>query len=129
MKRFVLVLVIALSVTGMVSAQNRGNGWGYSEKVTLTGTLQLQNGTIAVANDNTVYYVPALERYIGFIDGLKEGAQISIDGYILGNRNSLQPVKVVLNGKTYDFTANAPQGMMYNSYHSWRNAGYGSCCW
>ncbi|GHU30769.1 hypothetical protein FACS1894172_04560 [Spirochaetia bacterium] len=126
MKKFVLVLVIALSVTGMVSAQNRGNGWGYSETVTVTGTLQLQNGTTAVANGNTVYYVPALERYIGFIDGLKEGAQISIDGYTLGNRNSLQPVKVVLNGKTYDFTPNASQGMMYNG---WRNAGYGSCCW
>ncbi|MDR0561319.1 MAG: hypothetical protein LBG73_01345 [Spirochaetaceae bacterium] len=117
MKKLVFVLIIALSVIGMASAQNWGNGWTNPQPVTVNGTLQLQNGVIAVASGNAVYYVPTLERYIGFIDGLKEGVQINIEGFVSGNY--VQPSRITINGKSYDFTANVARG----------NAGYGSCCW
>ncbi|GHU61491.1 hypothetical protein FACS189445_3540 [Spirochaetia bacterium] len=127
MKKFMVLLVIALFVAGMVSAQQWGNR-GFSQSIIVDGTLQLQNGTITVVKGNTIYYVPTLERYIGFIEGLKEGTQVNLEGYIIGNSNYVQPSKITINGKSYDFTANVPQGNPYNGYRR-GYVGQGSCCW
>jgi hypothetical protein len=127
MKRFMALSAIILFAAGMVSAQQWGNR-GFSPSITVNGALQLQNGTIAVVNGDAIYYVPALERYIGFIEGLKEGTQVNLEGYIMGNSNYVRPSKVTINGKSYDFTANGPQGNPYNGYGR-GYAGYGSCCW
>jgi hypothetical protein len=105
MKKMIFVLVIGILAIGTISAQV----WG-AQSVTVEGTLQLQNGQIAVASGNTVYFVPVLARYIGFIDGLREGARVSISGYASGN--ILQATQVTINGKSYNFQA----------------SGYGSCC-
>ena len=114
MKKIVFLLVIAFIAIVTVFAQ----GWGgASQPVTVTGTLQLQNGEIALASGNTVYFVPALGRYIGFIEGLKEGARVSIEGYAWGN--SLEPSKVTIDGKSYDFSPNIPA-------RGW-GGGYGYC--
>jgi hypothetical protein len=51
------------------------------EKTTVTGALGLSHGIIVIEGEGRRYYVPALRRYIGFIDGLKEGAQVSAEGY------------------------------------------------
>ncbi|GHV23000.1 hypothetical protein FACS189494_10570 [Spirochaetia bacterium] len=135
MKKLVFSLVIGLAVVGIASAQGWGGQWGNpgwaSQSVTVSGTLQLQNGTIAVVNGNTVYYVPILERYIGFIEALKEGAQVSVDGFVSPNSNYLQATKLTVGGKSYDFTVNAPQGTPNNGYG---RGGYGQgrggwCCW
>ena len=112
MKKLGLVILIFCLAASMASTQNRGNGWGTTtQTISVTGTLQLRNGVIAVASGNTSYYVPTLTQYIGFIEGLREGAQISIDGFISGNY--IQPTNVTINGKSYDFTANARQGFAY----------------
>jgi len=108
MKKFRFVLFIALLAAGTVSAQNRGNWPGVSQSITVNGTLQLKNGFIAVASGTDIYFVPALERYIGFIDGLKEGNSVSVEGYVSGNY--LQPSKVTVNGKSYDFLVNGYSG-------------------
>ena len=104
MKKIGFVLVIVFLAIGTISAQNRGNQRDYAQSVTVEGTLRLQNGQIAISDGNTVYFVPALSRYIGFIDGLKEGAGVSISGYVSGN--FLQPAQLTINGKSYDFQAN-----------------------
>jgi hypothetical protein len=120
MKKFAFVIVIACLAIGTASAQNWGNGWGTPVQIiTVTGTLQLQNGVIAVVSGNTTYFVPTLTQYIGFIEGLREGAQISIDGYLSGNY--VQPTKVTLGGKSYDFTVNAQQGFAYCG-NGWGNS-------
>ena len=122
MERFGFVLVIVFLAIGTVSAQNRGNQWEVSQSVTLEGTLQLQNGQIALSTGNTIYFVPILERYIGFIDRLREGARVSITGYTSGN--FLQPIQMTLDGKSYDFQANTG-GFGFNN-----NVGaFGPCCY
>jgi hypothetical protein len=105
MKKMIFVLAIGILAIGTISAQ----AWG-AQSITVEGTLQLQNGQIAVASGNSVYFVPVLNQYIGFIDGLREGARITVSGYASGN--VLQAAQVTINGKSYNFQA----------------SGYGSCC-
>ena len=107
MKKLVFLVVIALLVIGTASAQ----GWGWvppapPETVRVDGTLQLQNGHIVLSTGTVVYFVPGLMRYIGFIDGLREGARISAEGFASGN--FLQPTKLTIGGREYDFAANTP---------------------
>jgi hypothetical protein len=115
MKKLGFLLVIAFIAIGAVFAQ----GWGgVSQQITVNGTLQLLNGQIALAGGNSVYFVPALGQYIGFIEGLKEGARVSIEGYVWGN--NLSPSKLTIDGKSYDFSP-GNQGQGWNGY------GYGYC--
>jgi hypothetical protein len=131
MKRLFFVALVALAIIGSLSAQDWRPGFGhnrngYAQNITVTGTLQLRNGAIVVENNNQFYYIPDLERYIGFIDGLKEGAAVTLDGYVYGNQayTYIQPSKLTLNGKEYDFSAN---NYAYNGRGRGRNAGYGWC--
>ena len=140
MKKFAFLVIIVCLAAGTAFAQNWGNGWGTNtQTISVSGTLQLQNGQIAIVSGTSFYFVPALTQYIGFIDGLREGAQISIDGYVSGFY--IQPIKVTISGRSYDFAATAQQGFMYcgngwgnsrmaSSRGGWANqvGGYG-CCW
>ena len=108
MKKLCLALLITCLAIGTASAQNWGDGRGTPQTISVTGTLQLRNGEIAVVSGNNAYFVPALTQYIGFIEGLREGAQISMDGFVSGNY--LEPTRVTVNGRTYDFAANTPPG-------------------
>ena len=113
MKKAVIILTIAFLAICTISAQDRGarggrNTRGAPEQVKIDGTLQLQNGQFAVASGNNMYYVPAIERYIGFIDGLKEGSAASFEGYVSGN--FLRPSKMTVNGKTYDLAGGGSGG-------------------
>ncbi|MCL1927481.1 MAG: hypothetical protein FWG07_01630 [Treponema sp.] len=102
MKKFVFLSVITCLVIGTVFAQNQGREKrNPPEQITVEGTLQLQDGTIAVKSGETVYYVPMLHRYAGFVEGIKEGNRVSIEGYAL--KNHLRPTKLTISGKSYDF--------------------------
>jgi len=110
MKRFSIFLLIAVFFAGSVFAQNavqpaqeRGNRQRENSTVTVEGTLKLERGFVAVESGDSVLAVPMLNRYIGFINGLKEGARVSIEGF--RHRNNIQPVKVTIDGKSYDFPA------------------------
>ena len=92
--------------------------------------MQLRNGTITVENGNNVYYVPSLERFIGFIDGLKEGAAVNIEGYTYNNPQYVEPVKLTIAEKNYDFSTNnqqTPWGRNGRAYSA--GDGRGWCCW
>jgi len=80
--------------------------------VSVEGTLKLEKGFVAVQNEESVYLVPMLNRYIGFIDGLKEGEKVSIEGR--GFKNMIQPLKVTIGEKSYDFIA-PPRGSGFNN--------------
>lgn len=108
MKKILVLLFISALFTGTVFAQNRDNRLDRNDrqrgasKVTIEGVLQLEKGVVAVASGDSVYPVPVLTRYIGFIDGLKEGTKISVEGYQFNK--FIRPVKVTINGKSYDFS-------------------------
>lgn len=104
-KLFVLALMGALILgTGTsVFAQNQGEPWG--QTVTVEGSLELQNGVIVLVSGDTSYYVSRLNRYVGFIEDLKEGATLSVQGYPRGF-NTLMPIAITVNGKSYDLASN-----------------------
>jgi len=102
MKKVVIILIIVLMAVGTVSAQVRSGGRGSPESVKIEGTLQLYNGQFAVASGDNIYYVPMIGRYVGFIDNLKEGSNVSFEGYVSGN--FLRPLKMTISGKSYDLS-------------------------
>ena len=108
MKKVISIMVIAILVAGTICAQDKVNPREnrQRETVSIEGTLKLENGLVAVQSGDTVYRVPLLNRYIGFINGLKEGAKVSVEGNSF--RNVIMPKKVVIDDKTYDFVANFP---------------------
>ncbi|MDR1231891.1 MAG: hypothetical protein LBK61_10890 [Spirochaetaceae bacterium] len=107
MKKIVLAMLVVLAAAGIVSAQSLP--WGGAQPQSVQGTLGLQNGAIVLfpsantAGGNTVCYVPHLSRYAGFIDGLKEGAQVRLDGCSMGN-GFFVPSKITVGGKDYDIS-------------------------
>lgn len=79
-----------------------------AEAVTINGTLQLVEGRIAVVADGKTYYTSGIQRLIGFVDGLKEGATVRLEGSasavpLNSNAKFLRVTKLTFNGKTYDF--------------------------
>jgi hypothetical protein len=102
MKRIVLFVLLAVAAGGVLFAQTA------TPTTTISGTLGLSNGRIAVKSGAVTYYVRELGHYIGFIDGLKDGAQVTLEGYasapsIEGQTERLFfPVKLTLNGKVYE---------------------------
>jgi len=102
MRKIVLLCLFTALVGGVVFAQSN------TPTTRITGTLGLSGGRISVVSGNITYYVNGLSRFVGFIDGLKEGAQVTIDGYATAptiegqNYRSFYPVTLILNGKNYE---------------------------
>ena len=102
MKKVVLLVLFAAIIGGVVIAQSS------TPTTTIRGTLGLSGGRISVVSGNITYYVNGLSRFVGFIDGLKEGAQVSLDGYATAptiegqNYRTFYPVTLTLNTKTYE---------------------------
>jgi len=111
MKKVFIMLLIGVLITGSVfaqrterrSAQERGARQNRQSEnnITVEGTIKLSNGFVAVESGDNVYIVPMLNRFIGFIYELKEGAAVKIEGTSF--RNMISPVKVTIAGKSYDF--------------------------
>ncbi|MDR0403682.1 MAG: hypothetical protein LBH35_08860 [Treponema sp.] len=82
---FLLIPFLAVSVW----AQSPGTGGRENsrrserEPVSVSGTLVPANGFIALKSGDTLYYTSGLERLVGFVDGLKENAQVRLEGYDL----------------------------------------------
>ena len=109
MKKLGLLAIIALMVIGTVFAQNQERvRRSPPETITVEGTLQLQNGFIVVKSGDTVYHAGMLNRYVGFLEGLREGNTITVEGHVFNN--FLHPVKITLSGKSYDFPAMGNRG-------------------
>ena len=102
MKKIAVLVLLATLVCGMTFAQPA------PATITVNGTLGLSGGRIILAGDDTIYYTRGLERFVGFIDGLKDGAQAAIEGYVSppslegGSERLLFPVILTIEGKDYE---------------------------
>ncbi|MDR0539925.1 MAG: hypothetical protein LBG74_05410 [Spirochaetaceae bacterium] len=118
MKKLTFVIAAFLTAGGILLAQDS------SEMTTINGTLGLRGGRIVVTNDAATYYLPGIERFISFIDGLKAGAQVTVEGYV--DKRELRkdetaklvfPVKLTLGGKVYEVgpeLAGGPDGAKHH---------------
>jgi hypothetical protein len=129
----------AVFAAGLLYAQDRGpgcqgwdrnpRGWGHNpgrnrrpdprksppeppELVTINGTLSLVSGRIALQKDQETYVILGLGRLIGFIDGLKEGAEVTLEGFVRTGRRDekiryLLVNKLGINGREYNDLAPA----------------------
>jgi hypothetical protein len=153
MKRYFLPIIILLFSAALAVAQTgpqnqgqfppgRNYGPGQSLKaVSIQGTLSFVNGQIAVKSGEITYYVRGLDRLFGFVDGLKEGVAVTLEGYagdipVAPEYKYFLAEKLTFNGKEYagllpgrrmghafsggpgfpqDFSP--PGGMMHNRRH------------
>ncbi|MCL2175123.1 MAG: hypothetical protein FWB73_03665 [Treponema sp.] len=173
MKRFLVLMIIAILMTGMISAQgirdgnavdpqarieqrrevhpeagrgqrpnfnperrsehrpnanpqNRDNDRQRGQnQITISGILKLERGFIAIQNDapnsdSALYLVPMLNRYIGFINGLREDARVIIEGHQF--RNIIHPVKLTIGDRAYNFPAFNPN----HNFDSFQNKHHGN---
>ncbi|MDR2619271.1 MAG: hypothetical protein LBC62_10415 [Treponema sp.] len=121
MKRLLICLLLT-ALCGLLSAQegNRRPQKAEPEKtalITVNGNLGVSGGMIALESGDTVYYVPGLQRFVGFIEGLKEGAPVTLEGYEIpapffgeGAGKVFRVTRMTLNGKEYDVGFKAPFG-------------------
>ena len=138
MKRTILFFILALCAITLVSAQGnnrRGQGfpgepkssWGRGyqrnsppspEETSVSGNLTIAQGMIAVIDKDTTYLAMGLNRFVGFIDGFKEGAAVTLEGYALANPQEknvkcIHVQKMSLNGKEYDLARTYQQRNPY----------------
>ncbi|MDR0637640.1 MAG: hypothetical protein LBG27_01840 [Spirochaetaceae bacterium] len=115
--KIVVAVFVGLAAAGSLFAQNgRRDRWGppsppsapaAAETVTVSGPLELVNGQIAVVDSGKTYYVGQLIRLVGFIEGLKEGAQVTLKGNAVRYPSSADSYRLwittmTLNGKVYE---------------------------
>jgi lipopolysaccharide export system protein LptA len=120
-KRIVLCALLALSAAALASAQGRDwRGRSFpgvqpapAEQVTVTGNLTITQGALAVKSGDITYFVPGLLRYAGFIDSLKDGAQVRLEGASVAvsqdaKTKKLWVSKLTVGGKDYDLARPQP---------------------
>jgi len=131
MKRIVGILMIGLLTAGALSAQAFGPGpVGPGAAVAtqnlqitkIEGKLALVNGMIAVQSGGKTYYIRGINQLVGFIDGLKEGASVKLEGYAVQfpaapEYYHFMVTKLTVGNKDYDLS-NRPlaRGMMGSGF-------------
>jgi hypothetical protein len=123
MKRMILFFMLVSCAAAFTFAQGN-NRWGQNrfnwgpppasrghdfkaETTSVSGNFTIAQGMIAVTSNDITYLVRGLNRYIGFIDNLKEGAAVTLEGYALPYPQNdkikfLVAQKMTLNGKEYE---------------------------
>jgi len=87
MKKFCIILLLGLLITGSVFAQWGNNGYNQTAQTlqTITGTLQIINGILAIVNaSNQVYYVPNLQPFYGTY-GMYINTTVTVYGNVANN--------------------------------------------
>ena len=116
LKKTIIFITLALGLAAMTWAQGWGRRWDSPntppqpavETVTVSGSLIVSHGMPALTSGDVTYLIMGVNHLVGFIDGFKEGAQVSIEGSAIGRDGSLKylrPVKMILGGKTYDLSS------------------------
>jgi hypothetical protein len=151
MKRIVLCVFFAAALSGALLAQDSGRPGSFRqnwppEKIILSGSLGLSRGRIALESGGNTYYIAGIDRLTGFIEGLKEGAAVSVEGWAFPLRRSetewiFRAAKLSLNGKDYELGSQEDPAFPrngfgrrngfdpgYRSPHFDRSPGFGPPC-
>ena len=136
MKRKLSLILLAFGLAALIPAQGirpsqpaprqpQGNSGAQPrrevpkpETVTVSGSLIVMNGSPAVRSGEDTYIVSGIRRLLGLVDGLKEGAQITLEGVAITVPRDekvkvLMTSKLTLGGKTYDLPKpGLPAGFM-----------------
>ena len=117
MKRKILFTMMILGLAALLQAQVWGPGWNRRnmpaiETVTVSGTMVVAQGMPALKSGEVTYFVSGISQLIGFIDGLKEGAQVTFEGVVTTspsdkNIKFLKPSKLTINGRVYELSSPA----------------------
>ena len=113
MKRIILIALLVSGFAIMASAQGRGSDKDNppnrpsAETVTVSGNLIVARGMPAIKSGDVTYLIGGISQLTGFVDGLKEGAQVSIEGSAMthprdSNVKVLRPSKLTFAGRTFD---------------------------
>jgi hypothetical protein len=126
MKKIALIVtMVALACGGMFAQASAATAPAATlTAVQASGTLAWVNGRIAIKEGGKTYYVEGIQRLLGFVDGLKEGSNVKVEGYPLADTAApeyifLHLTKLTFNGKEYAIAQGMGQGMMG------RGAGFG----
>jgi hypothetical protein len=97
-----------LNVTERAISKEQGNPGRLSHHTAYPdfhGAVLVIDGHIAVIADNKTYYIDGqVRKLFGFVDGLKEGANVKLEGQSIttrSNANFLIVEKLTFNDKTY----------------------------
>lgn len=105
MKYIKAVLVLVMLSTGLLYAQE----FNTPKKTTITGDLSLVQGTIAIQKDGITYFISGLRHLVGFVDGLKEGATVTLEGYASPVRQGIsvmfRATKLTFGTKDYELAS------------------------
>jgi hypothetical protein len=129
MKKIVLLAFWAMVASGIIFAQT------VPASTTINGTIGLNAGKIAVKSGTTTYYTRGLERFIGFIDGLKDGAQVTLEGYVSApsieseTERLFFPVKLTIDGKSYEVGPTMTAYPEYGNHRMGRGGYHGRGWW
>ena len=100
MRKMVLFCLFTAVICGNIFAQSN------NQITTIKGTLKISGNRFSVVSGNITYSVRGLERLVGVVDGLKDGAQVSMDGYAMAtagqNERVFNPLRITINGKSYE---------------------------
>jgi hypothetical protein len=120
MNKFLVSAFIALAMTGQAFAGWGGPGRGPSSHglpeagdgdlavVSISGTLAVINGQLALQDGSNTYFVKGLSRLMRSVPGLSVGARVTLEGdasVIMDdgavNGHYFKVRRLVLDGKTY----------------------------
>jgi hypothetical protein len=108
MKKTVSALVLVLAAAAIAMAQAAPAAPATAQQtVTISGKLELIDGFISVKSGGTTYYTRGLDRIVGFVKDLQEGAQVKLEGYaypvgLPSGYSMLMVTKVTVGGKDYE---------------------------
>jgi hypothetical protein len=75
----------------------------------IRGTLTAAKGMLALEDsEGVLWYLPGLDHYIGFVDGLEAGEEAALEGYAAPRGSSreryFQPIRLFIDDAAYDLT-------------------------
>jgi hypothetical protein len=122
MKKIALiVMMVALACGGMFAQSATQPAAPALTTVQASGTLAWINGRIAIKDGGKTYYVEGIQRVLGFVDGLKEGSSVKVDGYPIADTAApeyifLHLTKITFNGKEYAIAQQSGKGMGFGMH-------------